>query len=283
MTATAKATAAGPGAAPAVGFIGWGPESAAMLEVLRRRFPDIDAAASALAGAAGPPPPARTLPSLEGLFQAARLIFVEGGRSALDPHLAMVRLAISDRHWLVLLGDDWSVEELLGHLKERKLARCMLLPTAPDTLGSLAYYATPFFPPQELAAFRELFSHLELCVPLQAEAHFEVLRGLADFAPAAFFTVLEALADGVVMMGFPRRAAMGYLASVLHGAAGRLLEPGSSAALLREQALESRVAAAGLIELEAAGIRGTLMRAIQRAVTHARPETRRAAIVPEED
>jgi pyrroline-5-carboxylate reductase len=285
-----------PAATPACGFIGWGPESAAMLEALRRRFPDVEARATALAPAAGGSagraasgaatgtaraaavpraPLARSVPTLEGLFQAAELVFAEGGQKALEAHLAMIRLAISDRHVLVLLGGGWALEPLLEQLKERKLARCMLLPTRPGTLGTLAFYASPYFSPQELADFRALFAHLELVVELREERHFDVLQGLADFAPAAFYTVIEAMADGVVMMGFSRAAALQILASLLLGAAERVLEGQASAAVLRERALEVDVAAAGLIELESAGIRGALMRAIQRTVR--KPRT---AILP---
>jgi pyrroline-5-carboxylate reductase len=283
MSATAPLPRGGQsaGEAPACGFIGWGPESAALLEALRRRFPDIESRAAALASGTVRAPLPRVMPSLEGLFQASELVFAEGGLKALQPHLPMIRLAISDRHVLVLLGGGWSLDALLGQLRERKLARCMLLPTSPGTLGTLAFYASPYFAPEELAAFRGLFDHLELCVELREERHFEVLQGLIDFAPAAFYTVMEAMADGVVMMGFSRAAAVQVLASLLHGAAQRVLSGEASAAQLREQALEVDVAAAGLIELESAGIRGALMRAVQQAVRH--PRTAIVSLPDEQD
>jgi pyrroline-5-carboxylate reductase len=192
---------------------------------------------------------------------------------ALEPHLATIRLAISDRHALVLLGGGWSMAALLESLKERKLARCMLLPTSPGRLGALAFHTAPYFTPQERARLRALFAHLDPVVELGEERQFDVLQGLADFAPAAFYTVLEAMADGVVMMGFSRAAAMQVLASLLHGAAQRLLDGEGTAAQLREQALEVDVAAAGLIELESAGIRGALMRAVNKSVRRPRTAT----------
>jgi len=288
--------AAGAAQAPACGFIGWGPESAAMLAALRGRFPEIDARCTLLAGSANdagrgvdgaaragapalPPPPARTLPSLEALFQGATLVFAEGGAAALAPHLPLIRLAISDRHVLVLLGGGWSLAALLTPLSERKLARCMLLAGRPGSPGTLAYFTAPYFSAEERAAFAGLFAHLELCVELREERHFELLQGLVDFAPAAFYTTLEAMADGVVMLGFSRAAAMRILASLLEGAARRVLEGEITPAQLREQALEVDVAAAGLIELESAGIRGALMRAIQKSVR--RPRT--AALTPSEE
>jgi len=261
------------GATPACGFIGWGPESAALLDSLRRRYPDLESKAAALASAGERAPVGRVIPTLEGLFQACELVFVEGGPEVLEPHLPMIRLAISDRHVLVLLGRGWSLSALLRQLHERKLARCMLLPSPPGGTGSVAFFASPYFSPEERADFRGLFAHMDLCVELREEQHFDVLQGLADFAPAAFYTVMEAMADGVVMMGFQRAAAMQILATLLHGAALRVLEGQASPAQLREEALEVDVAAAGLIELESAGIRGALMRAMQRAVRRPRTAT----------
>jgi pyrroline-5-carboxylate reductase len=279
---------------PACGFIGWGAESAAMLEVLRGRFADIDAHCALLAGSAAAPaegprpprapapevpavdvprPPARTLPSLEALFASARLVFAEGGPAALAPYLPMIRLAIADRHVLVLLGAGWSLEALAAPLNERKLARCMLLPGRPGAPASLAFHTSPHFTAAERADFAALFAHLELCVELREERHFELLQGLVDFAPAAFYTVLEAMADGVVLLGFSRTAALRILASLLEGAAQRVLDGERTTGQLREQALEVDVAAAGLIELESSGIRGALMRAIQKSVRRPRTAT----------
>lgn len=250
------------------GFIGWGAESLAMLDALREWRPGIEKEAMAFGADSAGVPLGRTTPSLESLFRHAEVIFVEGSADFLTTHLPMVRLAISDRHILVLLGRGWSMAAMQDILQERKLARCMLLPTSPGTLRTMAYLTSPYFSPEERESFQSMFSALDLCVELKEESHFDVLKALAEFAPAALYTIIEAMADGVVMMGFPRAAAFKYLASLLHGAAGRILEGKTPPGELREQALSVEVAAAGLIEMESSGIRGTMMRAIQRAVDH---------------
>ena len=235
------------------GFIGWGPESLAMLDALREWRPGIEKEAMAFGADSDHLPLQRTTPSLESLFRHAEVIFAEGGPDFLASHLPTVRLAISDRHLLVLLGRGWSMAAMLEILKERKLARCMLLPSSPGTLRTMAYLTSPY---------------LDLCMELKEESHFDVLQGLAQFAPAALYTIIESMADGVVMMGFPRSAAFQYLASLLHGSAERILAGKTPPGELREQALSVEVAAAGLIEMESSGIRGIMMRAIQRAVDH---------------
>ena len=250
------------------GFIGWGPESLAMLDALREWRPGIEKEAMAFGADSAHLPLQRTTPSLESLFRHAEVIFAEGGPDFLASHLPTVRLAISDRHLLVLLGRGWSMAAMLEILKERKLARCMLLPSSPGTLRTMAYLTSPYLTPQERNFFQDMFSALDLCMELKEESHFDVLQGLAQFAPAALYTIIESMADGVVMMGFPRSAAFQYLASLLHGSAERILAGKTPPGELREQALSVEVAAAGLIEMESSGIRGIMMRAIQRAVDH---------------
>jgi len=268
---------------PPLGFIGWGAESAALLEMLRSRDPGVVGRATLLAGEVGQTPLSHAIPSAEGLFRAAEIVFAEGGPAVLEPHLPGIRLAISDRHVLVLLGGGWSLGALLEHLHERKLARMMVLPTASDASGvrgTVAFHAAPYFLPGELSDFRRLFDHLDVCAQLREEAQFESLLGLAEFAPAAFFTMLEAMTDGMVMMGVPRATALEYLSALMQDSVRRLTEPGATPGRLREESLSVAVAAAGMIELESAGMRGMIMRAIDRAVglrkrsfNHSPPDT----------
>lgn len=269
-----------PAGTPNLGFLGWSEESAAVFSLLQGRFEGLAESASILAREGEPSPLERRIPSVEGLFQTAGIILASGGRDALEPHLPTIRLAISDSHVLVLLGDGWSLEEMLGHLHERKLVRAMVLPAGQGSAGAVAFHFSPYFTEAEAQAFLDLFGHLELCIELQQESQFEVLRGLADFAPAAFYILLESLIDGVVTMGVPRPAALQYLTALLSGAVGRLLDGEGSPARLREQALETEVAAAGLVELESAGMRGAVMRSIRKSVEHSREMAARATLRP---
>jgi pyrroline-5-carboxylate reductase len=280
QTGESAQSASHPAGTPNLGFIGWSDESAAVFSLLQGRFEGLAESASILAREGERSPLERRIPSVEGLFQTAGVIFASGGRDALDTHLPTIRLAISDSHVLVLLGDGWSLEELLGHLNERKLVRAMVLPVAQGSPGAVAFHLSPYFSEAEAQAFRELFGHLELCIELQQESQIEVLRGLAGFAPAAFYTLLESLIDGVVTMGVPRPAALQYLTALLSGAVGRLLDGEGSPARLREQALEMEVAAAGLVELESAGMRGAVMRSIRKSVEHSREMAARATLRP---
>lgn len=252
--------------APRIGFVGWGPASEAILAHLEsgphrtaephRHFQVEEAANNARVEPIG---------SVEGLFAQTDLIFVEADPQQLAPALPLMRLAISDRHIVVIIGTGWSMEALLHHLHERKLMRCMLRPGAGRNQSLLAIYPSPYFSRAEIDAFRALFANAGMILELDSEAQFEVAQGLAGIAPSAFTTIMEAMADGALMMGLPRQEALKVIASVLAACAQSLLDHPEQPALLRDQALQSAVAATGLMEMESAGIRGLMMRVVQEA------------------
>ncbi len=254
--------------APSVGFIGWGPENRSLLKVLATAHPGIEGTAPCFfpEGAAPPTAGLRTLPTVEALFSACDTIFVETSARAFEQALPLIRLVIADRHVLVLMGRGWKLGAALRQLNERKLVRCLIRPFPGERGALLAFYAATYLKATELSSFRELFGSLELVLELESERQFEVVLGLAELAPAAMFTIMDAMADGALMMGLPREPALKFIATVLLGSAQELIESGQHPAVLRESALESSSAAAGLMELETAGIRGLLMRAVREAM-----------------
>ena len=258
---------------PALGFVGWGAESRLVWDALSERFPDLEKSVQLyLPGrAAGPLPAVKPLPTVEALFSVSRVIFIGGKPEELEPVLPLMRLAVSDRHILVVMGHNWSMGTLLRQLHERKLVRCLVSPLPGAGSSLIAFHAAPYLAPEDLEIFRGLFSHLELLLELPSEAQFRVVLGLAGFAPAVFYTIMDAIADGALMMGLSRPVALKFVATLLAGAAQNLLEEGAHPALLRERALEHEVAAAGVLEVESAGIRGLMMRAIQRSTEEAGP------------
>lgn len=263
-----------PAEIPAIAFIGWSRESEAVLESLEHSSPGLGKSAPFFRlGEAGPPPGLPVSPTVEALFSASDFIFIAPPFEATEPLLPTMRLSISDRHTVVLLGQDWSLTPVLEHLHERKLVRCLIFPSTAGGPTLMAYHASIYLNDGEQAAFRNLFSHLKMVLALEDEARFEAALGLASFAPAAFITIIDALGDAALMAGLPRAEALPFIASLLLGSMSELLESGRHPALLREEALGNPVAAAGLVELESAGIRGLMMRAFNRgleqnALTH---------------
>lgn len=251
-------------APPRVGFIGWGAASAVMQAHLRARGAGA-MRVFAVNDHRQPPAGVERIGSIEALFQQTELIIVETEPAQLVPHLPLMRLAISDRHTLVMIGPGWCLDELLHHLHERKLMRCLVRPGPGPGQTLLAFFAAPFIDRAGVDSFKGWFGGLGLLLELPSEAQFEVAQTLVDIAPAAFLTILDALADGALMMGMPRRPALEVVASVLESTAAALRAASAQPERLRDEALQSHVAATGLMELESAGIRGLMMRVVREA------------------
>ena len=112
---------------------------------------------------------------------------------------------------------------------------------------------------------KDLFSNLGLCTVLD-EKYLDVFTALASSGPAFAFVILEALADGAVMMGLPREIAARTTAQMLQGSARLLLETGEHPAALKDQVTTpGGITTAGLLVMEDGRIRSTLARTIQKA------------------
>ncbi len=98
------------------------------------------------------------------------------------------------------------------------------------------------------------------------EKHMDAVTGLNGSGPAFAYVVLEALADGGVMMGLPRDVALRLAARVCEGAARMVLDTGFHPAALKDQVTTpAGCTIAGLLTMEDGRIRSVLARTIQEA------------------
>ncbi|CAH7666770.1 pyrroline-5-carboxylate reductase dimerisation-domain-containing protein [Phakopsora pachyrhizi] len=114
-----------------------------------------------------------------------------------------------------------------------------------------------------------LFTPIGRCRFLD-EKHFDACTALSGSGPAFLFLVLEAIADGGVMMGLPRSEALELAAQTMQGAARMVLQTGSHPASLKDRVTTpGGCTIAGLLALEDGRVRSTIARAIQTATLHA--------------
>jgi pyrroline-5-carboxylate reductase len=117
----------------------------------------------------------------------------------------------------------------------------------------------------QVALASEIFGAVGRCVEID-ESSMDVVTALNGSGPAFAFLVLEALADGAVMMGLRRDIAVSIAAQMLQGAARMVLETGMHPAALKDQVTTpAGCTIAGLLTLEDGRIRSVLARAVEEA------------------
>lgn len=123
----------------------------------------------------------------------------------------------------------------------------------------------PNLPAEALSPVVQIFSTLGRCRVLE-DKHMDVTTALSGSGPAFACVILEALADGGVMMGLPRDVAIEVAAQALKGASSMVLELGAHPAALKDAVTTpAGCTIAGLLTMEDGRIRSTLARTIQEA------------------
>ncbi|GAA5987976.1 hypothetical protein JCM11641_005969 [Rhodosporidiobolus odoratus] len=114
-----------------------------------------------------------------------------------------------------------------------------------------------------------LFTPLGRC-RFMDEKHFDAVTAVCGSGPAFACVVLEAMADGGVMMGLPRSEALELAAQTMQGAARMVLQTGLHPAALKDSVTTpGGCTIAGLLMLEDGKVRSTVARCIQATTQHA--------------
>ena len=98
------------------------------------------------------------------------------------------------------------------------------------------------------------------------ESLLDAVTGLSGSGPAYVYLVIEALADGGVLMGLPRDLALQLAAQTVAGAAGMVLQTGQHPAVLKDQVTSpGGTTIAGLEALENMAVRSAFLGAVRAA------------------
>jgi pyrroline-5-carboxylate reductase len=99
-----------------------------------------------------------------------------------------------------------------------------------------------------------------------SEKLLDAVTGLSGSGPAYIYTVIEALADGGVLMGLPRATALRLAAQTVAGAAEMVLITGKHPAALRDEVTSpGGTTIAALEQLESHGLRNAMIQAVRAA------------------
>ncbi len=149
-------------------------------------------------------------------------------------------------------------------LKAQDIPLLRLMPNTCVEIGQgmSALCAAPNTPEPHIQAVKDILSRSGR-VDLIEESHMDAFTSVAGCGPAFVYPFLEALADGGVMVGLPRKQAMEYAAQTLLGAAAMVLQTGQHPGALKDAVCSPGGSTiAGVAALEENGLRHAAIQAV---------------------
>jgi len=135
--------------------------------------------------------------------------------------------------------------------------------------GSSAYSLGPGALKEDGEIVNKLLTSVGICEEAP-ERLLDAVGALSASGPAYIYTVIEGLADGGVVQGLPRAMAIKFAAQTVMGAAKMVLETGTHTGQLKDEVTSpGGTTIRGIQVIDRAGVRGTMMDAIQAAANRA--------------
>jgi pyrroline-5-carboxylate reductase len=147
-----------------------------------------------------------------------------------------------------------------------------VMPNTPALIhqGAAAFALGSTATPADAALVLKIFSAVGQAGPVK-ESLLDAVTGLSGSGPAYVYLIIEALADGGVLMGLPRELALQLAAQTVAGSAAMVLKSGQHPAVLKDQVTSpGGTTIAGLEQIEAKGVRSALMSAVRAATERSR-------------
>ena len=155
-------------------------------------------------------------------------------------------------------------EEQFG--KKVKLIRSMPNTPAMVLKGCTGYCKNNLVTEEEETRAKEIFESYGTCYPI-AEGLMDNFGALAGSGPAFVFLLLEAMADGAVLNGMPRKMAYEIAANTLIGSSELLLKTGKHPGELKDMVCSpGGTTICGIRSLEEKGVRAAMMSALNSCV-----------------
>jgi pyrroline-5-carboxylate reductase len=184
----------------------------------------------------------------------------------LDDVLVEVKSIVHGQPLVISVAAGYPLSRIQQYLPSAtRVVRAM--PNTPSSIGEgmTALSAVSGLPSDDQAMARTLFEAVGKVVFVE-ERLLDAVTGLSGGGPAFVFAMIEALADGGVLMGLPRSTSQLLAAQTMAGAARMVLEQGDHPGLLKDRvASPGGTTIAGLRCLEDGRLRGILMSAVEAA------------------
>jgi pyrroline-5-carboxylate reductase len=167
---------------------------------------------------------------------------------------------------IVSMATGWSIEKIQKAL-EVKTPVVRMMPNTPALIneGMIVFSPSPEVPENKLKGLETMLSGAGRVDRLD-EHHLNAVTGLSGSGPAYVYLFIEAMADGGVLCGLPREKALRYAAQTVMGAASMVNRTGKHPAELKDLVTTpGGTTMAGLSVLESDGVRGSIIKAVERA------------------
>ncbi|MCF6186386.1 MAG: pyrroline-5-carboxylate reductase [Desulfobulbaceae bacterium] len=189
----------------------------------------------------------------------------------MQPVLEQYKPVMGSQHLLISIAAGVplvAIEQVVGD--GQRVIRVMPNTPALVLAGASALSPNKAASPEDLELGLEIFSAIGTCVHLP-ENLLDAVTGLSGSGPGYVFTFIEAMIDGGVLAGIPRPVAQQLVLQTVYGSAKLALETGEPPAVLKGMVTSpGGTTIAGLQVLEEAGLRGTVMAAVDRATKRSR-------------
>uniref|UniRef100_A0A8D0VHC4 pyrroline-5-carboxylate reductase n=1 Tax=Sus scrofa TaxID=9823 RepID=A0A8D0VHC4_PIG len=194
---------------------------------------------------------------------------IEKGSGALAR--STLRFSISEnsgnRSW-VSAGPGWArrrflLQKLTAFQPAPKVIRCMTNTPVVVRQGATVYATGTHAQVEDGRLLEQLMGSVGFCTEVEEDL-IDAVTGLSGSGPAYAFTALDALADGGVKMGLPRRLAVRLGAQALLGAAKMLLDSEQHPGQLKDNVCSPGGATIHALHvLESGGFRSLLINAVE--------------------
>ncbi|HEY4719777.1 MAG TPA: pyrroline-5-carboxylate reductase [Candidatus Methylomirabilis sp.] len=200
----------------------------------------------------------------------AQILVLAVKPQVMDEMLDGLRGAVVEDHLLLSIAAGIrtaSIEAKFAH--PTRVVRVMPNTPALVRAGASAIAPGRHATAQDLTIARQIFETVGRVVQVD-ERLMDAVTGLSGSGPAYVFVLIEALADGGVRVGLPQDVATLLAAQTVLGAARMVLETGEHPARLKDMVTSpGGTTVAGLQILEQAGLRGSLVAAVEAATRRA--------------